>query len=381
MMQRSLPDKVSQQQRAGFTLIELLIVISIMMLLLAMTVYGVNFSRDSERVRGSASQLQSFLAGARDRAIYEKKPVGVRLFLDSFGNETTVSSMAFVEAADSWSDGVIQLQRWDLNNDGLTDPASGTLDINGDGVLGDDPTRVWVVAGIGTGWWELKRRGLLEDDLRIRIPKGSQGNWYPISTSLIDITVAPSQTQKLILRIPYADPGDTNVESAQAFDAGGPNDYELELPASLRPEAPRLLSDQVVIDLDGSRIPSSWEPVLTLAATTEYPRSMDVLFSPRGNVIGDAASGGLIHFYVCNGNDSVTVKELLGPPVVGVPFIPADVLTLVETNDFPISDRRIVSLFTQTGAVTVSSVNPIDSGGDGIADDPFLFAEVGSEAN
>jgi hypothetical protein len=69
-------------------------------------------------------------------------------------------------------------------------------------------------------------------------------------------------------------------------------------------------------------------------------------------------------------------------------LVPADVVNLspdpsnpVEDDNFPISDRKVVSLFTQTGAVTISSIDPTDLDNNGIADDPFLFAEVGSEAN
>lgn len=379
-------------KRNGFTLIELLVVISIMLLLLTITVFGVSLSQDADRVRGSASQIQSFLGGARDRAIYEDKAVGVRLFLDSSGDQTTVSSMAYIESPDSWDDGTIQLQRWDLDNDGQTDAPSATLDINEDGVLGDNPESVWVVAGVGTGWWELKRRGLLEDNLRIRIPKGSQGNWYPINTRLIDVTVAPGAVQKLILGIPYADPADTATANAQAFNAGGPEDYELELPAALRAEEPRLLADRTAVDLDGSKIPAAWGPNPVAAGGTGYSRRLDIMFSPRGNVVGNAASSGVIHLYVCDGGDSQTLKEYFAQPAITPPtynyLIPADMVNLSpdplmpdEDYDYPISDRRIVSIFTQTGAITINSVNPTDSNTDGIADDPFLFAEAGSEAN
>ena len=72
-MRRIAPQKSNESlSRNGFTLVELLVVITIMLLLLSMTVYAVNFSRDSDRVGGGARQIQSALAGARDRAIYAK---------------------------------------------------------------------------------------------------------------------------------------------------------------------------------------------------------------------------------------------------------------------------------------------------------------------
>ncbi|MEZ6034836.1 MAG: hypothetical protein R3C17_17215 [Planctomycetaceae bacterium] len=78
-------------------------------------------------------------------------------------------------------------------------------------------TDVRVVAGADPGWWELKRRGLLFDGLRIRIPKGPTGTWYAVNTRLIDISRVKTPVQKLILEIPYADPGDTQVEAGRGI--------------------------------------------------------------------------------------------------------------------------------------------------------------------
>lgn len=408
----------SSAPRAGFTLIELLTVIAIIILLLTMTVLAVNYSAEAERVRGSANEIQSFLSGALDRAIFQRNPVGVRLFLDNTqftdesevaiaGNRRTVSALALIEPAPAWTDGKITLLRWDGDNDTFVDPITPAQDINGDGITGDDPALAWVVQGTdGVGWWELKRRGLLRDDLRIRIPRGSGGTWYQINTSLIDVTVAPTGTDLLILKIPYGQSptvvGNTPVD---AFIGGGPSTYELELPPTIVPTEARLLAEGIVIDLDGSKIPSVWGPNLTaVAGASEYSQFMDIMFSPRGGVIGSAASEGLIHLYVCEGADSIRLKEhysLLNNPAQVTPdltgfrtwldslgstnefaqLIPADVVSLDEPDDFPVSDRRLVTIFTQTGAVTVSPVDPTDANDNGLADDPYLFAEVGSESN
>ena len=177
LLQRSL-------LRAGYTLVEILIVVGILVVLLTMTLMTVRFTRDGDRVTAAAGQIQSFLAGARDRAIYARAPRGVRLFLDT-NNPRTVSSMVYIDPSESWNDGVIQLRRWDPELDGATNTGGGPVDINQDGSP-DDPKSVWMVVGEGTAWWELKRRGLLFDGMRIRIPRGPGGSWYPINTRLID---------------------------------------------------------------------------------------------------------------------------------------------------------------------------------------------------
>jgi len=403
---------LKEPRRGGFTLIELLVVITIVLLIFSITVYAVNFNADAERVRGSANQIQSFLAGALDRAIFEQESVGVRLFLDNTdfrdetgnqiaGNRRTVSALAYIQPSPSWNQGTIILERADLDDDNTIDAVGP--DINGDGVANDDPNQVWIAEGTDTGWWELKRRGLLKDDLRIRIPSGAQGTWYPINTALIDVTNYTTGIEKLILQIPYGQTPTVSTPSVQAF--GSRNTYDLELPASIVPTDIRLLAEGVVIDLDGSKVPASWGPSPT--ATTgesEYSQFMDVVFSPRGTLTGTAASEGLIHLYVCDGTDSIRLKEhfsLLDNPGQITPnltgfrnwldsqgtasefdqLIPADVLSLDGPNDFPVRDRRIVSIFAQTGAITVSRVDPTDSNSNGLADDPYLFAEVGSESN
>ena len=392
----------SAQRRGGYTLIELLIVISIIVILLTMTVMAVNFSRDGDRVSGAASQIQSFLGGARDRAIYANAPRGVRFFLDP-NNPRAVSSMVYIDPAETWSDGVIQLRRWDPDGDGLTNLAP--FDINEDGDL-DIPTDVWIVAGAGTGWWELKRRGMLFDGMRIRIPKGSKGSWYPVNTKLIDITSAPTDLQGLILSIPYRDPGDTPKEKALAFDSGGPEDYELQLPPRILPMEPVILPQGTVIDLDGSKLPDAWRPNVSIkkagSGNLQYSQYMDVVYSPRGNIVGAAAAGGLIHLYVCDNEDSILLKEeyllalnpnaavavgLFNSLVRNGVFIPADQIDSTTatwaskiapaSKPYLVKDRRVVSIFTQTGAVSVHPVDATDTDGDGFANDPFFYAETG----
>jgi len=406
------------QKRRGYTLIELLVVISILVIVLTMTVMAVNFSRDGDRVSGAAGQIQSFLGGARDRAIYAKAPRGVRFFLDP-NNPRAVSSMVYIDPATTWSDGVIQLRRWDPELDGLTNARTNSLDINEDGITfdpedglaGDNPTKIWMVTGAGTAWWELKRRGLLFDGMRIRIPKGKQGSWYPINTRLIDTTIAPTELQTLVLGIPFRDPGDTQKAKSLAFESGGPEDYEIQLPPRILPMEPVILPQGTVIDLDSSKLPPAWRPFVAGAAqgsgNSLYSQYIDLVYSPRGNLIGEAATGGVIHFYVCDNEDSLLIKEeyvksldpnpatalaIFNSQVRTGVFIPAD--ELIETTatwatsiapaskPYLVKDRRIVSIFTQTGAVSVHPVDATDiaAGGDGFADDPFYYAETGESA-
>jgi hypothetical protein len=322
--------------------------------------------------------------------------------------------MAYIDPAEYWSEGTIQLQRPDVNSDNVADSPNVT-----------------VVAGAGVQWWQLKRRGLLFDGLRVRIPKGSKGTWYTVSTSMIDVTVTPPATQYLILQTPYADPGDTQANKVAAFDSGGPEDYELELPPRILPMDPVKLPDNTIIDLDGSRVPLAWRPISSGSTGTgnlDYSHYMDIVFSPRGTVVGGAAAGGVIQLYICDQEDSNTLKEQFiqnDSAVIGgsisIPSLPTgapattkltangvDLQTVrvlafnqavsqfrfVPTSEIKTSsapwlpdyadddpylprDRRIVSIFTQTGAVSSHPVYVTDGDYDGIENDPMYFAETG----
>jgi type II secretory pathway pseudopilin PulG len=396
--------------RVAFTLVELLVVITIIVILLIMTVMTVNFTTEEDRVRGAAGQVQSFLAGARDRAIYSKEPRGVRFFV-SPDNPRAVTTMAYIAPGGTWgspeNSAAISLERVD-----------GALNGMPDGDLDDTEDAVVRVHGFqNPGWWNLKRRGLLVDGLRIRIPKGPTGNWYPIDTRLIDETVAPTADQFLLLQIPYADAGDKGQLVAHSNLT-----YEIELPAKLLAQDPAILPESVVIDLDASKIPDGWRPQFG-PNNFNYSGYMDVIFSPRGNILGDAAGAGVIHLYVGDAEDSLFLKEQFEAfyktshgasarpaytsdssfvPMDEIPSSFAWLTAFTGGESYQTKDRRIVSIFTQTGAVSVHQVNGFFSEGnlasgdaadphdfnnnsnlnepDGLADDPYFFAETGKAA-
>ncbi len=409
-------------KRGGFTLVELLVVITIIVILLTMTLLTVNFSNEGDRVKGAAGQVQSFLAGARDRAIYAKEPRGVRFFVNP-ENPRAVNTMAYIAPGGSWSSpensSGIRFERVDINGDG------DFLDTNlefptGSGVFRNEPDIFVVRGNSNPGWWNLKRRGWLVDGLRIRIPKGPSGNWYPIDTRMIDVTAAPTSEQVLLLQIPFADK--TAITSDREFT------YEIELPSKLLAQDPAILPESVVIDLDASKIPDGWRPQFGINSGN-YSGYMDVLFSPRGNILGDAAGAGVMHLYVGDAEDSLFLKEQFEAAYkhyhgVGTrpkyasdsSFVPMDEISEgfwrpasatsppspLPPSNYMLKDRRIVSIFTQTGAVSVHEVNgyfsegaaatgdsedPLDwnkntssSEPDGLADDPYFFAETGKAA-
>ena len=335
--------------RTGFTLIELLVVITILVILAVMTLAVVNFSYTTERVRAAARQVQSYLEGARDRAIYARAPRGVRLLVDA-DNPRLVSSLAFVSPSEPWTEGYIQMERIDTDSDTI-------------------PDTIVQVRGYQTDWNVLFADGLLAPGSRIRIPGDQDGSWYEVA-SIVSLGTGTNNGIQLVT--PYRDAGTSPAGQEVAFLPGsGPTTYQLELPNQVDPDSEVLLPSGTVIDLDASALPPAWrieDPLI-------YTSQMDVMFSRRGTVVGAAAARGLIHLYVGQRADAELAEAILGRSglITTTNFVvPADTI-----DQETIGERALVSLFTRTGAVMSAPLDNTDSQPDGIADDPFGLAERG----
>lgn len=430
---RNHPDSESQATTAarGFTLVELLIVLAILLILIVITVTSIDFKFTSERLKAGARQVQSALAGARDRAIFAKEARGLRLLVDE-DDPRIVTSMIYIGAPSNWIEGQIRLERLDFdgngiadteltedsNGNGVLDPGEdangnsildGPFDTNGNGIL--EGPRVVIVRGDALcGWFTLKERGFLgffedrnlngvldagEDqngngllDLdapRIKIPADDNGSWYTVLTYKLTAT-----NQILELVTPFRDPGTTSPNQVVAFQGTGPNTYILELPPRVLPEAqPILLPDGVCIDLDGSVVPASWRPGSGAALTTPYSSHMDILFSPRGVVTGPLAAMGLMHLYVAERKDVQKLLDVgvttggIRPPINSDPTslarVPSQIVPGANqfTQEEPVGQRTSVAIFTQTGKVSSHAINDADSDGNGYADNPFLYSTQG----
>jgi len=321
--------------RSGFTLVELLVVISILAILTVMTVSSINFALSSDLTRAGSRQVQSYLAGARDRAIYAKEPRGVRFLLAPNPNNethppnpTAVTAMVYIAPSPDWNQGVIRLERIDASS-----PPDGVVDT------------VFHVRGGGTDWRFLYERGQLINGARIKIPGDARGSWYTIDLTNSPISEPDPATpgsplpheydfdvdEVLRLTTAYRDAGTSETTEVVAFAPGsGPSAYLLELPPVVLPgEEPTLLPNNTGIDLDRSYLPESWK-VTGVSSGPDgqpgklgvnddgsggaddageylwpgtddyrlYSSQLDLMFSPRGSISGSEAGGGKIHFVV-----------------------------------------------------------------------------------
>lgn len=371
--------------RQAFTLVELLVVLVVMLLLVAMTASAVNVSYSRDRVRGAARQIQSYLLGARDLAIYAREARGVRFLADPT-NPRQISSMVLVQPTPPWA-GQVSIVRRDESLP--WDPSAATPNAL---------TRVRLKdTSQSPNWVELRDLGLLMQGTRIRIPGNSRGSWYIVNSLDVD-----GSNQDLLLTTAYRDP------PPQVSPAVINEQALIELPPSIVPnKQPVPFSKGAVIDLDrcgmisnwatlndsnindvfkyGLKLPSPWK-IRNSAATFRYSSTMDVMFSPQGTVTGAAASTGIIHL--------VVTEQAAADQGLPTFYDPTNYLTWSgnPTTSTPqpyesVPDKSVVSIFTRTGGAicspvestyVVTTASPVNQ--RVIASDPFVYAERGEVA-
>jgi len=338
-------------RRSAFTLVELLVVVAIFAILTTLTVSAFT-GGDVDRIGQSSATLKNAIQGARSRAIQSKEVRGLRLLLDPSDNHI-VTSAVYV---------------------GAPSFHTGTVNV------------VWIS---GTGWrfgesspsaaWDtLDDRDLIKNGARIEVPADS-GHWYTITgftrsasptPAIIDIAehFQPSRYD------PSAGPNfwqsqlsiDVDTSTA-AFDIP----FRLELaPTVLDGADPINFEANVCIDLDASIVP--WRN-----GSGTYNQPMDILFTPKGVLVGDLASEGITHLMVADVGDVILAQAIAGRPTANAnPVVPRD----------PEKPRKIVSIFSATGGLVTSDVFT-DGDSDGVfnnetipAGTAYRFAITGKEA-
>lgn len=343
--------------RGGFTLTELLVVIGLLMILTAMTVTAVNFTMNEERLRSGARQLQSYLEGARNRAIHAGEPRGVRFILDeNVTKQVTLDNGSVIDAP---------FTATAMTYIGPSEAPRGVaISVRENGLITKpDPE-----------WGRLARRGLLNpnEGTRIQIPRDG-GRWY----------VLRRMTGQWRLQLP----GGTEYRGPSSAQ------YRLRLPpAELPNQEPELLPQSIAVDLDRSELPRGWR-----RSDGRYTTHLDILFSPRGTVTGPAASRGRIHLYLCDSSVAAGLQNtaLQARNAQDRDPIPSALVAEENAGVLPgpvadlLGDRLLVTVFTHTGNVSSHPVNAQRYASDSdttpyddrlVARDPFLFAETGEVA-
>jgi hypothetical protein len=136
----------------------------------------------------------------------------------------------------------------------------------------------------------------------------------------------------------------------------GNSSCEIELAPELLPNhAPISLPSGVVIDLDFSspNVVANWP-------ATPPATNINLMFSPRGMISGPLSALGPIHFLLNDIQDATQGLSPIDPANKG--------------------EKLILTIFPQTGNVATFPIDPTDADNNGVADDLFRFAKIGSTA-
>lgn len=274
-----------RQARFAYTLVELLVVIGIIAALLGMTAFFMPGFEAKERSRTGAARLQQGFLVARQRALLDGTTTGLRLFRDT-GNANFITKAQYIQQPDDFTGGAVQTYK---------DPNSGQY-VNNKILL----TGVNVTGGFSVQALWLVQPG---DYLQVN----GAGLMHVIAS------ITPSGNSAILTLaspLPYPVTFPT------------PNNYRIiRRPRQLGTEN-LLMPSAVGIDLTtnvkyGSPLPFNADGTL------------DILFSPSGSVLGNAAANRMIFW----------VREMSDP------------------NDPFFGNPSLIVVFTRSGLVASYDVN------------------------
>ena len=217
-------------RRTAFTLIELLVVIGLIIVLATLAVMIVPNLNEKRAAARGADQLQGWLLIAKQRALRDQAPRGLRLIPDvANGNPTLVKELQYIEVPENY-----------------VPPPGSTLTVSGN-----------------------------QAQVSIDINGAVQvGEWVEITS------LAPPSIHRITGMSPPGAPTTLSLASPELAAAGGPfTTSSFRFVRAARPllgETTLQLPSQIVIDLNLS-LPNPWP----------MPNGyIDVLFAPSGQVVG-----------------------------------------------------------------------------------------------
>jgi prepilin-type N-terminal cleavage/methylation domain-containing protein len=241
------------QGRLGFTLIELLVVISLITFLAAMAVLIGPAILKSEQSSRGAQLLQGNLFIAKQQALRNRAPYGIRLLPDGNGN---FNALQFIQQPDNFTGGQVSVLPGDPTN-----PTSPNKVVQFRGVD--------LTGGLGT----------------------ADRNIWPVLKGDYFQQPAATGTPHLIVQVngPTDTPPNTIVTAfANNAVTDWTTDYRiLRSPRPVRGEETIFLPEDVIID-------SARSQIVPDAATGNY----DILFAPAGTILGTAGNSGKIILWV-----------------------------------------------------------------------------------
>ena len=394
----------------GFTLVELLVVATIMLLLAAAAAPVALTLLNGRSLREASSNLQSVLAGARDRAAASREARGVRLIADST-NPSIVREVRFVRPSAPVSEGsaIVVDATWNAGWDNFLVPFPPDLPANpnrpvnrpvptgsswptGSAVANPQYSMVVLLGCTDAGKLRSLPYRVAADGNRvyfgvIRLAAAGQLLGFSTTDAMIANAVGSEPCPQLRLDQPLTRPYPFDVlrPGQLPYSAGFPAGYNRDFLATvgdnykipigvveLEGETPITMPAGVVIDLgyidSTGATPPDASNVRLSHLQPEYT-NWDIMFSPTGAVIGSAAADA--HIFLWLREEQASVQDI--PVATTHPSLPMPAsgqLRVIPTNNS--GNHAIVAVVSRTGLIR--SVEPNFGAMKGVAD-PTMDAD------
>lgn len=378
---------VVENSLSAFTLVELLIAMAIFVTLATIAVSAWR-GTEQDRVSNAAAIFKNALEGAKSRALKSGENRGLRLIIDP-NNGRAVTSLVYVDGGRFVTGKLVA----EFDNRGTGTYSSNPTSDTGPPAYNPVSSGRWRVACADVDqslWTTYQERGLIGPGTLIEIPTGqsnwmrftgkteldSGGNtWWVLGPGILvgELKVSSDSSAPANGRdnVTYGAPNPADLTGSglglpTAF-ATEPLDYRMQLmPTILAGSEPISLPANTCIDLDGSKIPQSWRPLLP---NKSYygPESgfMDIVFSPRGGLNRPLTTEGLLHFRVGSIGDLLLAQG----SGLGLPNDASQPVVLTDAEH----GGKLVSIITQTGIVLNADVYPSIDSGNGPNNEAYNF--------